>query len=181
MNLGLTPKTASVKLANGSNGNIQTAQLMAKVARQYSSHPVVRQLALNILLAHNVKANYFKDEALAIARYVKSKIRYVRDINRIETLYSPLTLIDQIKRGVAQADCDDYATLIATLLLSIGHSPFFKIIKYQAGMGPYAHVYVVVNEKNPNEERKFIALDGIIKDKPIGFEIKHAESKLIAI
>lgn len=154
---------------------------MKKVARDRSRHPAIRELALKILLAHKVKPNFYKDEALAIARFVKAKIRYVRDIHNVETLYDPLTLIDKIQRGEAQADCDDYSTLIATLLLSIGHQPFFKIVKYRQANGPYNHVYVVVFEKNPGEERQQIILDGILRNRPIGSEVAYKEAELIKI
>jgi hypothetical protein len=181
MMLGQLPKTKKVQLSKGERANFETLEMMKRVARNRSRHPLVRELALNILLAHKIKPNHYKDEAMAIARYVKAKVRYVRDIHGVETLYDPLTLIDKIKRGVAQADCDDYSTLIATLLLSIGHQPFFKIVKYEHGSGPWNHVYVVVFEKNPGEKRKPIVLDGILRTRKIGSEVKHLNSKMVRV
>ena len=171
------PKTTTKKLSNGVLGNLETIQVMKRVAKLRSSHPLVRQLALNILNFKNVVPQNYADEAIAIAQYVKKHVRYVRDIKGVETLHDPLTMIDQIKRGVAQGDCDDISLLIATLLLSIGHQPYFKTVRYKSNFGPYNHIYVVVYEKNYGEKKKRkIVLDGILK-QPIGFEVPHKSSK----
>ena len=155
---------------------------MQRVARARASHPLVRQLALNILLDYDVLSQHYINEALAIGNFVKEKVRYVRDIQGVETLHDPLTLIDQIKRGVAQGDCDDISLLIATLLLSIGHSPFYKAVKYKKGIKTYQHIYVVVFERNPGQKKKReIVLDGILKIKPIGSEVPHAVGKLYKV
>lgn len=181
-NLGETPKVINARLADGKSGNLETVEVMKGIARARASNPLVRQLALQILLSHKVPSNYYKDEALAIARFVKEKVRYVRDITNVETLMDPLTLIDQIQRGEAQGDCDDMSLLIATLLLSIGHQPYFRIIKYtDDNSAPYAHIYVVDYEKNPGGDRERIVLDAIIKTKPIGFEITHAVGNEIKV
>jgi hypothetical protein len=171
-NLGETPKVANTKLSDGKAGNLETVEFMRGIARQRASDPSVRQLALQILMAHKVPSNYYKDETLAIARFVKDRVRYVRDINGVETVTDPLTLIDQIKRGEAQGDCDDMSLLIATLLLSIGHQPYFRIVKYNN---------VVDYEKNPGFKKERIVLDSIIKSKPIGFEIEHAQGNEIKV
>lgn len=181
-NLGETPKVANTKLSDGKAGNLETVEFMRGIARQRASDPSVRQLALQILMAHKVPSNYYKDETLAIARFVKDRVRYVRDINGVETVTDPLTLIDQIKRGEAQGDCDDMSLLIATLLLSIGHQPYFRIVKYNNdGSAPYNHIYVVDYERNPGFKKERIVLDSIIKSKPIGFEIEHAQGNEIKV
>jgi len=176
------PSVKNTKLASGINGNIETIKIMQRVARARASHPLVRQLALNILLDYDVLSQHYINEALAIGNFVKEKVRYVRDIQGVETLHDPLTLIDQIKRGVAQGDCDDISLLIATLLLSIGHSPFYKAVKYKKGIKTYQHIYVVVFERNPGQKKKReIVLDGILKIKPIGSEVPHAVGKLYKV
>ena len=121
----------------------------------------------------------YVDEALAIGRFVQKKVRYVRDIEGIEQLHDPLTMIDQIKKGNSQGDCDDMSLLIATLLLSIGHQPFFTIVRYHPG--PWAHIYVTVYEKNWGKERVRLVLDGILKRDPIGTEVKYFEKKEIKV
>ena len=147
---------------------------MKSLARQRSGHPLVQQLARNILLNYNVESQNYIDEALAIGDYVKRKVRYVRDPDDIEQLQDPLTMIDQLKRGVAQGDCDDIATLIATLLLSVGHRPEYRAVRYRSYGGPYNHIYVIVRERNWKGPVRRIVLDGILKRDPIGTEVPHS-------
>jgi len=176
------PQVKNKKLSRGIFGNIQTIKIMQGVARKRASHPLVRDLALSILLHYQVPSQHYRTEAIAIADYVKRKVRYVRDIKDVETLHDPITMIDQIKRGVAQGDCDDISLLIATLLLSIGHSPYFKAVKYKKNARTFQHIYVVVFERNYGEKEKSeTVLDGILKTKPIGTQVPHAYSKLYKI
>ena len=176
------PDVVDFKLSDGAKGNLETIEFMRKKARDRSRHPIVRQLALKILLSHNVPSQDYLAESLAIGRYVKQKVRYVRDINRVETLIDPLTLIDQITRGEAQADCDDVAMLIATLLLSIGHQPYFRIVKYKKDVPNFQHVYVVDYEKNHADKVKTrIVLDGILKYRMMGNEIFHLQGNEIKV
>lgn len=176
-----TGKTKNSKLGFGVQGNLDTIEVMKKVARKRATHPKVRELALRILESHGVQSQNYIDEALAIGRYVKAKVRYVRDINGVEQLHDPLTLIDQIQKGMAHGDCDDMSLLIATLLLSIGHQPYFRIVRYKAGVGSFQHIYIVVYENNWHEKKKRIVLDAILKREPIGTEVKHISGREIKV
>lgn len=154
---------------------------MKRVAHARKSHPLVRELALNILSHHNVPSHDYAKEALAIGKYVKHKVRYVRDIAGMEQLHDPLTMIDQIRRGTSQGDCDDMSLLVATLLLSIGHKPFFRIVRYKSNTGPFQHIYVVAYENDSGKERQRIVLDAILKKKAIGTEVNHVSGKEIRV
>lgn len=171
-----TPETEHYNFPNGLAGNIETVKFMSKVARQRSRHPLIRELALRILESYKVQSNDYINEALAIGKWVQTKTRYVRDIQGVETIHDPLTMIDMIKRGQGHFDCDDQSLLTATLLLSIGHQPYFRIVKYRPVNG-FQHIYTVVYEKNHNTQKKRIVLDTILKRKPIGTEVKHIEGK----
>lgn len=154
---------------------------MRRVAHSRKGHPIVRQLALNVLKQSKVKSHDYVNEARAIGEYVKNKVRYVRDVNGMEQLHDPLTLIDQIVKGSAQGDCDDVSLLIATLLLSIGHSPFFRIVKYNPKFESFNHIYVVEYEKNGKSARRRVALDAILKNKMMGTEVPHKFGKEIKV
>lgn len=181
MLLGNTPEVVNTSVSNGAAGNYDTVQIMKRVARERSRHPLVRELALHILRMAGVESQNYLDEARAIGQYVQKKVRYVRDIRDVETLHDPLTLIDQLRRNEAQGDCDDMSLLIASLLLSIGHSPKFRIIKYSPHSHGFSHIYVVDYERNHGERNKRrIVLDAIMKRKPIGFEVKHAVGEELA-
>jgi len=167
------PQNSVIKLPNGEKGNLLTVEFMKKVARDRSKSPIVRQLACNILKQYRVPSMHYAQEALAIGDWVKKNFRYVRDTRGVETLQDPLMMIDQIQRGNGQGDCDDHALLIATLLLSVGHAPRFRIVKYNRFAPSFAHIYVVSYERDKKSPVKRIALDAILKTKPTGFEVPH--------
>lgn len=167
------PQNSIIKLPNGEKGNLLTVEFMKKVARERSKDPIVRQLACNIIKQYRVPSMHYAQEAWAIGDWVKNNFRYVRDTRGVETLQDPLTMIDQIKRGNGQGDCDDHALLIAALLLSIGHSPRFKIVKYNKYAPSFAHIYVVSYERDKKSPVKRVVLDAIMKTKPTGFEVPH--------
>lgn len=173
------PQNAVIKLPNGADGNLLTVEFMKKVARERSKSPLVRQLACNIIKQYQVPSMHYAQEALAIGDWVKNNFRYVRDTRGVETLQDPLTMIDQIQRGNGQGDCDDHALLVATLLLSIGHSPRFRVVKYNRYSNSYAHIYVVSYERDKKSPVKRVVLDAIMKSKPTGFEVPHQVGKEI--
>jgi len=156
---------------------------MIKVARRRAGHPAIRELAKNIYLQHRIESMHYFDEAKAIGEYVQRKVRYVRDATGIEQLHDPVMMIEQIIEGRAQGDCDDMALLIATLLLSTGHQPKFRAVRYNsiAFWKPYNHIYVVSYEHNPGEKNKRLPIDAIVKKKAIGFEVPHKSGKEFAV
>lgn len=77
----------------------------------------------------------FVGEARKLLEFVRDEIRYVKDIDQVETLHDPVTLL-QIGAG----DCDDKAILLASLLLSIGHTPRF--IAMAQAPEEWSHVWV---------------------------------------
>lgn len=171
----------NTQLPAGVNANLETVEIMKRVARARAAHPRVRELALAILSHHNTDSQNYVDEALAVGRYVQAKVKYVRDIDGVEQLHDPLTMIDQLKRGAAVGDCDDMSLLIATLLLSIGHRPYFRIVRYRGNSGAFQHIYVVVFEKNWRSPKKRVVLDAILKRSPIGAEVPHTSGKDIKV
>ncbi len=165
------PQIRSSTLSDGEKGNVDTIAFMIKVARLRAGDPLPRKLALNILNDYGVGSSMFLDESLAIGDYVKQKVRYVRDPDLIEYLTDPRDMIGNITLGEAQGDCDDMALLIATLLLTIGHQPYFRAVRYKANTGNYNHIYVVDYEKNLGGPKTRVSLDAIMKQYPIGYEV----------
>lgn len=173
LQIGKLPKVSELTLADGLDGNIQTIEFMKKVARVRSGDPLVRKLALKIVNEYGVDSHHFVDEALAIGDFVKNNVRYVRDPEDIEYLADPVDLIKQMQNGTAQGDCDDMSLLVATLLLSIGHQPYYRAVRYENVIGNYNHIYVVVYEQNMKSPRVRVVLDCILKDRAIGSEVQH--------
>lgn len=74
-----------------------------------------------------------KMEADRVNRWVRENVRYVGDINGVETLHYPVTTL-QTRAG----DCDDMAMLNAALLMALGHDCVFVALNQGRG---YAHVW----------------------------------------
>jgi hypothetical protein len=169
-----TPDEQNFTLPGGIKGNLKTIKFMQKVARERSGHPIVREFALKIIQAAGIPSHNYKEEALAIGDFVKQRMRYVRDPRESELLQDPVMLIEKLEKyGYAQGDCDDMALLIATLLLSTGHSPIYRAVRYKAPSGPFNHIYVILYERNYPGKPERVVLDAILKNKPIGSEINH--------
>jgi hypothetical protein len=171
--LGEAPSISNGKIPDGAKGNEKTIQVMREIALSRAGNPVVRELALNIIMMSKIPSHNFIDEARAIGQYVQQKVHYVRDPAGIEQLHDPLLMIDRIRAGHGYGDCDDMSLLIATLLLSIGAQPYYRAIKYDSVFGNYNHIYVVVYDRNYKGKNKRLVLDAIIKERPIGTEVPH--------
>ena len=121
-------------IPDGPEGIRQTLNLMKSLVRKYKAFLPIRQLAVQI--TNHLPNKDWRQEAAAIQSWVRNNIRYVRDITDVETLHTPEAIL-QIRAG----DCDDHATLTASLLESIGHPTGF----FALGFAPneYDHVYAI--------------------------------------
>ena len=179
--LGNLPQTKDSKLPNGANGNYKTVSIMKNIARTRSTHPLIRRLALNIIQDANLPSHHYLDECKAIGEYVRKFVRYQKDPQGTEQLTDPVLLVKMIQEGRAMGDCDDISLLIATLILSAGHNCSFRIVKYKKILGPYNHIYVVVRENNLGKKKERFVLDGIVKHKPLGYEVNLKFGKDIRV
>ena len=178
MGLGETlddlPKIEYLKIPGGVRGNMKTLQYMIIQARRYSGLPIVREFALWILNSKGTVSHRHRDEALAVGEYIQKGIEYAKDPVHIEYLQSPVKLIKDIRAGKARGDCDDMALLAATVLLSIGIQPYFKVVKYNPMSSGFNHIYVTTKEKNGRDTKaEELVIDCIVKDRPIGYEVSH--------
>lgn len=155
---------------------------MREVARGRSRHPSIRKLAIDILDSYQVPSQDHLTESMCIANWVKDNIAYVKDPDMIEYLQDPLTILENINsRGIGRGDCDDMACFCAALLLSIGHQPYFKAVRYDKKWGNYNHIYVVDQANNWGFPKKWIVLDCILKRDPIGTEVPHKSGDLFPV
>jgi transglutaminase-like putative cysteine protease len=122
-----------LSLPDGDAGTRATLQVMASLVRQYRKTLPIRELALDIVQGVPGHKN-FSDEAAALTYWVRDHIRYVRDVNDVETVQTPFKTLD-----FGQGDCDDQSTLLATLLQAVGFRTRFMAIK-TAAFGPFVHV-----------------------------------------
>lgn len=120
-------------LPDGVDGIKATLALMVKLARQSRNNFEVRNLALQ--LVQPLPQKDWLGQVKAIHEFVRDRVRYVHDINGVETLATPMQTMQ-----IMQGDCDDKALLTAALLDSIGHPVRFVAVGKQPG--EYEHVYV---------------------------------------
>lgn len=163
----------TMNISDNVNGNIETVKVMTKLALQGAEDPYVRAITEEVV--KGLRSHAFADESRAIGAFVRDNVRYLQDPLNVERLIVPAALLKNAVAGHAQGDCDDMALLAATMLLSAGHDPVFRAVRYQGHSGPFNHIYVVdypTNGIGMRPER--VVLDCILKDYPIGYEIPHA-------
>lgn len=132
-----TPTTARLmQIPGGKAGIIRTLKLMRELVRQGKIDMTIRQLALK-LVAH-LPQKAWRAQINALFEFVREEIRYVHDINGIETLHTARKVLE-----LGSGDCDDKAILLASLLESVGHPTRFMAI----GFAPDEYEHVLVDTK----------------------------------
>ena len=111
-------------ISSGLGGIETTLAYMRAYVEEYKIHPAVRELALK--LTRNLPQKDFDGEARVLFDYVQNSIRYVRDINGVETVQTPLKTLEY-----GAGDCDDKASLLAALLESLGHETRFYAVGFR--------------------------------------------------
>ncbi len=119
-------------IPSGAEGTRITLRIMRELVREWKMHPRLRQLAKTIV--QRCPSKNIRCEVAQLHAFVSNKIRYIRDVQGVETVQAPdVTLRDR------QGDCDDQAVLIGALLTSIGHPVRFVAVGFRPGQ--FAHVY----------------------------------------
>lgn len=113
-----------------------TVSLMRQLVNRCKTDPGIIQAAVSALYLAPQKDRLAEIEA--IFDYVQNDIRYVRDVVGVETLCDPRMTI---RRRVG--DCDDQATLLATLFESVGYPTRFVMSGYRTPKD-FEHVYLQV-------------------------------------
>lgn len=93
----------------------------------------VRTAALDIV--KGLAQKDYEGELRRIHAWVRDHIRYVHDVNGVETIQTPEQTL-HLKQG----DCDDKSILVAALLEAIGFSTRFVAIGFKPRC--YSHVLV---------------------------------------
>lgn len=134
---GDIPATEIRTVPEGAAGVAATLAQMVRWARQYRTDMNIRMLAEQIAspFLTGTSKNFYA-QAKAVQEYVRDNINYLQDPLDIETLKSPVALLEN-----PYGDCDDKSLLAAALLLSIGHPVKFVAVGF-SGPGVYEHVYV---------------------------------------
>lgn len=118
----LTPANSQLILIPGGIAGVKaTLARMVQLARTYKTDLNIRTLAVNLVQSCPPKDG--KCELTTLQHFVRDKIRYTRDVEGVETLQTPIQTLK-----IAAGDCDDKATLLASLSASVGFSTRFCAI-----------------------------------------------------
>jgi len=131
------PITATLQaIPDGKDGTLATLKVMRDITRQGKTSLSVRNLAVG--LTGQLRAKDWLNELKILHRFVRDKIRYVRDIKGVETVQTP-----DVTLSIGSGDCDDKSVLLASLLESIGHPTRFVAV----GFEPDDFVHVLVETR----------------------------------
>jgi len=123
-------------MPGGRAGAYATVRLMRRLVDDAVTDPAMLNLAVSII---NFAPHMDQlAEVDALFGYVLGHIKYVRDIAGVETIADPRTTA---ARRVG--DCDDKATLLATLFEAVGYPTRFVMAGYKSE-SQFEHVYLSV-------------------------------------
>lgn len=151
------------RLPAGDRGTRVTLEIMRRLACAGGKDPVVREAAIAIVKSAGVAAHDFAGELKAIFEHVRDRIRFTRDPLGVEALQAPRYTLK-----VAAGDCDDKATLLASLLAALGNPAQLKfrvIALDKANPRRFSHVYVVAKLG-----AREVAMDPTWQDTPLGWQ-----------
>ncbi len=120
-------------IASGRQGTYETLRLMAQLVREYKRNPTIRDMAIQ--LTSGLDDKDYAGEVRCCYEYVRDNIRYQLDVADTETLHTPDLTLEQLA-----GDCDDKATLLCSLLESIGHKTRLRAVGFAKDQGEFSHV-----------------------------------------
>lgn len=129
-----------VQMPLGDAGTEYTLKLMAAIAHGASRAPIIQNVA-------HALTQQLPDTAVAkigaVRRYLASYVTFQNDPPGIEYVQQPTRLAQEIaENGVTYGDCDDVATLGASLGLALGLRARYIVVGFRPWPVPFAHVYL---------------------------------------
>ena len=162
------PRATLMGLPPGPEGTRATLRIMKKLANDAVRDPrqIVRAKAIELYSAAGLRSRQWVPEIQALQRFVQNSIRYMRDPEDVELVQTP-----EVTLKVATGDCDDQATLLASMLKASGHPAQFVAIGLKGG--PFSHVLVETRVGT-----SWLAAETILK-KPFGWYPPDATSRYV--
>lgn len=120
-----------ISVPGGIAGVQRTLALMVDLVRTFKTDVNVNAFAVQ--LVHGCAPKDKRCELDTLQRFVRDQIRYVNDIDGVETLRTPIQTL-KLQAG----DCDDKAVLLAALAATIGFATRFCAIGVRGG--DFSHV-----------------------------------------
>ena len=156
---------ALLDIPSGAAGVRVTLRLMRDLVRQYRTDVNLRHTAAS--LVQHLPQKDWAGQVRTLHEFVRDGIRYIRDVNGVETVQTP-----DVTLRVKYGDCDDKATLLATMLESIGHPARFVAVGFKEPER-YSHVFV----ETPIGE-KWRTLETTV-DVPAGWTPRGIKARMI--
>lgn len=156
MQLSIPRPTFLGDLPAGEPGTRATLRLMRELVQRFKRNETIRSTALE--LTQGLRPKDWLAEVNALFVFARDAVRYVRDVMGVETLQTPTVTLE-----VRAGDCDDKATLLASLLQAIGHPTRFVAVGFNS-TGNYSHVYL---ETKVGE--RWLALDPTVSSATVGW------------
>lgn len=146
-------------------GAPQTVSVMIRAALDSQNHIAVRRLAEEI--CQQVDSKDYGSEYLAIYYYMLGNTRYMRDPRTVELVKRPdIVATDNLAGKKSSLDCDDYAALIAALVLSMGGSAQLVTVAFRnifvGRQRQYSHVFCRALEPKTH---KWVVLDPVAAER----------------
>lgn len=151
---------------SGDAGTKATLAMMVKLVRQWRKDPGIWKLSRQ--LTQRVPSKDFRGEVETLFSWVKTHIRYVHDVNEVETLATPKATLE-VKAG----DCDDMAVLLASLLESVGHPTRFIALAFNASL--FSHVLTETRIGST-----WLPLDPTVASATVGWKPSDATRIMVA-
>ena len=165
--------TYEVKLSDSQRATYESVEVIKKLIDQGKKDYVVRKTAEKIV--QYIPPKDYEREVKSIYNFVVRRLRYTKDIHRVETVHRARELLRRHKKA---ADCDDFVILTGSLLQSIGHPVRIVIIgNNYKDKEDYSHIYLQVLVG-----KKWVSLDGSVPGAKAGWEApKYATKKIIGL
>lgn len=155
-------------IPGGLGGVRRTLRLMVDVSSTFKTDIHVRTLAVCLVggrvvtLSNGEQVRYplcrpkdYGAELRCLHAFVRDHVRYVRDVEGVETLQTPVQTLN-----VLAGDCDDKAMLLCALAGSIGFPTRFAAIGVREQ--PFSHVMAQVAD-----DSDYINAETILTDPPV--------------
>lgn len=158
----LAPNISFDRIVSDSAPSQEVIGLIVTTVNDYSKSKFVRLVKQKLSYGNPNTAEFVK----RVFDYVCSQVKYLRDPQGHEIIYTPELLI---KRG--RGDCKKYSTFISSVLKEAGIQSVLKVVAYDK-KNDWQHVYVIVPTP-----KGYITLDPV-NDCKYNKEVKHAKSQL---
>lgn len=161
------PRASLQGLPPGPAGTVATLRIMKRLANEAVRSPnqLARNKALEIFRSAGLRSRDTR-EVEVLQKWVQNYVRYVRDPVDVELVQTP-----EVTLKLMTGDCDDQATLLASMLKATGHPAQFVAVGVNGG--PFSHVLV-----ETRLGRGWVAAETILK-KPLGWYPPDATSRYV--